>query len=48
MKRHKAAAPRPVRMLAARELAQVIGGNDAVVPAIKDHVENPSQTPLKD
>jgi hypothetical protein len=38
----------PVRVLRHRELSQVIGGSDAGPMAIKDHVENPSNTPLKD
>jgi len=40
--------PRPVRMLQRRELSQVIGGGDAGPVVRKDHVENPSNTPLED
>ncbi|HEX3481541.1 MAG TPA: hypothetical protein VHT91_41305 [Kofleriaceae bacterium] len=37
----------PVRVLQRRELSQVIGG--AAGPVVhNDHVENPSNTPLKD
>jgi hypothetical protein len=39
---------KPVRVLGHQELSQVIGGGDAGSVAIKDHVENPSNTPLKD
>lgn len=46
MKRHRPAA-RPIRVLERTDLAQVIGGVDAAAVAIKDHVENPSNTPLK-
>lgn len=38
----------PVRLLQRRELSQVIGGADAGPAVLKDHVENPSNTPLKD
>lgn len=41
-------ASRPVRVLQSRELSQVIGGADAGPVVQKDHVENPSNTPLKD
>lgn len=40
-------AERPIRVLDRRDLAQVIGGTDTAAVAIKDHVENPSNTPLK-
>ena len=46
MKRHRPAL-KPIRVLDHRDLAQVMGGVETSV-AIKDHVENPSNTPLKD
>jgi hypothetical protein len=46
MKRYRPGAP-PIRVLDRRDLAQVMGGVETAV-AIKDHVENPSNTPLKD
>jgi hypothetical protein len=47
MKRHRPAA-RPIRVLERADLAQVIGGVESAAVAIKDHVENPSNTPRKD
>lgn len=41
-------AARPVRVLQRRELSQVIGGAAAGPVVQKDHVENPSNTPLED
>ena len=38
----------PVRVLQRRELSQVIGGAAAGPVVHNDHVENPSNTPLKD
>lgn len=38
----------PVRVLQRRELSQVIGGSDTGPVVQTDHVENPSNTPLKD